>query len=57
VFDVLSNGEMPPEDAKVQLTDAEKAVNKANRIKGVKCFMIELFRRIKWRRQEFIVPT
>jgi hypothetical protein len=25
VFDVLSNGEMPPEDAKVQLTDAEKA--------------------------------
>ena len=25
VFDVISNGEMPPEDAKVQLTDAEKA--------------------------------
>ena len=25
VFDVLSNGEMPPEDAKVQLADAEKA--------------------------------
>jgi mono/diheme cytochrome c family protein len=24
VFDVLSNGEMPPEDAKAQLTDAEK---------------------------------
>jgi len=24
VFDVISNGEMPPEDAKVQLTDAEK---------------------------------
>ena len=25
VFDLISNGEMPPEDAKVQLTDAEKA--------------------------------
>ena len=25
VFDVISNGEMPPEDSKVQLTDAEKA--------------------------------
>ena len=25
VFDVISNAEMPPEDAKVQLTDAEKA--------------------------------
>lgn len=25
VFDVIGNGEMPPEDAKVQLTDAEKA--------------------------------
>ena len=25
VFDVIGNGEMPPEDAKVQLADAEKA--------------------------------
>ena len=25
MFDVISNGEMPPEDSKVQLTDAEKA--------------------------------
>ena len=25
VFDVIGNGEMPPEDAKVQLTDSEKA--------------------------------